>query len=319
MMRHPIRFGVLRLTDSAPAILADAEGLFAARSVKVAVQVEPSWANIADKLCWGKLDAAIMLLPLAVAAAAGLRGQSAQLIVPMGISRGGNVIVVNHAIAEQLCDASAGGLRAWLEEQSTRPRFAVVHVYSMQHLLLRDWLASADVDPDRDLEIVIIPPERVVAELALGHIAGFCAGAPWGDVAEAGAVGRILLGSSTIRPGHVEKCLAMAGRWVAAEPDAAAALVRALRVAQQLCDMRERAPALAALLAQRLRLPEKATRATLPGGSSIEHVRFATAARLDQGEVFWLLREMQRWGWLEADRDLDALVAGVLCPIIDQV
>jgi two-component system, oxyanion-binding sensor len=318
-MRHPVRFGVLRLTDSAPAILADAEGLFAAYGVKVAMQVEPSWANIADKLCWGKLDAAIMLLPLAVAAAAGLRGQSVRLIVPMGISQGGNVIVVSRAIADQISGASAAGLRAWLGEQSTRPRFAVVHVYSMHNLLLRYWLAAAGVDPDRDVDIVVVPPERVVAELAQGHIAGFCAGAPWGDVAEAGGAGRILLGSSTIRPGHAEKCLAMAERWVAAEPDAATALLRALQAAQQLCDMPERAPGLAALLARRLGLPQMPTRATLPGGSSTEHVRFAAAARLDRAEAMWLVREMQRWGWLEADRDVDALVAGVLCTISDHV
>lgn len=318
-MRDPVRFGVLRLTDSAPAILADAEGLFAAQGVKVAVQVEPSWANIADKLCWGKLDVAIMLLPLAVAAAAGLRGQSTQLIVPMGISRGGNVIVVSPAVADQLSGASAAGPRAWLRGQSMRPRFAVVHAYSMQNLLLRHWLASAGVDPDCDLEIVVIPPERVVAELGRGHIAGFCAGAPWGDVAEACGAGRILLGGSTIRPSHAEKCLAMAERWVAAEPDAAASVLSALRAAQQLCDMPERAPGLAALLARRLGLPEMPTRATLPGGGSMEHVRFASAARLDHAEISWFLHEMRHWGWLEADRDLDALVASVFCPIGDHV
>jgi ABC-type nitrate/sulfonate/bicarbonate transport system substrate-binding protein len=185
----------------------------------------------------------------------------------------------------------------------------------MHNLLLRHWLASGGVDPDRDLEIVVIPPERVVAELARGQIAGFCAGAPWGDVAEAGGAGRILLASSTIRPGHAEKCLAISESWFAAEPDAAKALRRALQAAQLLCDMPERASWLAALLARRLSLPEMPTRATLPGGSSIEHGGFAAAARLDQAEVLWLLHEMQRWGWLEADRDLHALVGSIFCSI----
>jgi two-component system, oxyanion-binding sensor len=318
-MRHAVRFGVLRLTDSAPAILADAEGLFASEGVEVAVQVEPSWANIADKLCWGKLDAAIMLLPLALAAFAGLRGRPAQLIAPMGISQGGNSIVVSRAVADQLPHASAAELHAWLGEQLARPRFAVVHVYSMQNLLLRHWLSSAGVDPDRDLEIVVIPPERVVAELAGGQIAGFCAGAPWGDVAEASGAGRIVVGSSTIKPGHTEKCLALAKSWAAAETDAAAAVLRTLRAAQRLCDVPERAPGLAALLAQRLDLPEMQTRATLSGGSSIEHAGFAGAARLDPAELLWVLREMQRWGWLGSGADLDALVAGVLCSMSERI
>jgi two-component system, oxyanion-binding sensor len=316
-MRHVVRFGVLRLTDSAPAVLADAEGLFASEGVEVAIQVEPSWSNIADKLCWGKLDAAIMLLPLALATFAGLRGHPARLIAPMGISQGGNSIVVRRAVADQLPHGSAAELHARLGEQVARPRFAVVHVYSMQNLLLRHWLASAGVDPDRDVDIVVIPPERVVAELARGHIAGFCAGAPWGDVAEASGAGRIVVGSSTIKPGHAEKCLALAKIWATAEPDAATAVLRALRAAQRLCDVPERAPGLAALLARRLDLPEQPTRATLPGGSSIEHACFAAAIELDPAEVLSVLREMQRWGWLDADGDLNALIRGVLCPIND--
>ena len=319
-MTGPVRLGVLRLTDSAPAVLADAEGLFAAEGVDVALQVEPSWANVADKLCWGKLDAAIMLPPLALAAVAGLRGPPTRLLVPMGISQGGNAVVVSRAVSAALPEPlpaaeTASALRTWLRDQRTPPRFAVVHVFSTHNLLLRHWLASAGIDPDRDLEIVVIPPERVVAELTAGHIAGFCAGAPWGDLAEQTGAGRILLGSSAIRPRHPEKCLALAADWAARESAAAAALLRALRAAQQLCDRPERASALAALLASRLDLPQAATRAALPGGGGVERIAFAAAARLDAADGLWFLREMRRWGWLEADENLAALVAEVYRPI----
>ena len=53
-MRHPVRFSMLRLTDSAPAIVADGECLFAAQGVEVTVWVEPSRATITDKLCSGR-------------------------------------------------------------------------------------------------------------------------------------------------------------------------------------------------------------------------------------------------------------------------
>jgi NitT/TauT family transport system ATP-binding protein/nitrate/nitrite transport system substrate-binding protein len=320
-MKHPVRLGVLRLSDSAPAIVADAEGFFAAEDLDVALQVEPSWANIADKLCWRKLDAAVMLLPLALAVAAGLRGAPARLIIPMGISQGGNAVAVSRAIAaelpRQLAPASAAGaLRNWVHAQKRPPRFAVVQVFSTHNLLVRAWLGSAGIDPDRDLEIVVIPPERVVAELRSGHIAAFCAGAPWGDVAEATGSGRILIGTSAIRPGHAEKCLVLAGHWAADQPDAVSALSRALHAAQHLCDRPERAPALAALLARRLDLPETATRAALAGGDGIEQIAFAAAAKLDPAEGLWCLGEMQRWGWLDRTRDLDALIADVHHPAI---
>jgi NitT/TauT family transport system ATP-binding protein/nitrate/nitrite transport system substrate-binding protein len=318
-MTGPVRLGVLRLTDSAPAVLADAIGLFAAEGIDVALQVEPSWANVADKLCWGKLDAAIMLPPLVLAAAAGLRGPRSRLVVPMGISQGGNAVVLGGAAAAAVpaglpaADAAAA-LGAWLRDQPKPPRFAVVHVFSTHNLLLRHWLAAAGVDPDRDLDIVVIPPDRVVAELAADHIVGFCAGAPWGDVAKLTGAGRVLLGSSSIWPQHPEKCLALAADWAASQPAMVAALLRALRAAQRLCDLPDRAPALADLLAERLNLPPQASRAVLPGGDGIEHIGFAAAAALDPADGLWFLREMRRWGWLPAEHDLAALLAEVYRP-----
>jgi two-component system, oxyanion-binding sensor len=311
-MTDTIRLGVLRLTDSAPAVLAEADGLFASEGVDLALQVEPSWANVADKLCWGKLDAAIMLPPLAFAAVLGLRGPPTRLIAPMGISQGGNAVVISRSAAlpsDLPASAAASALSAWLRDQRTPPRFAVVHVFSTHNLLLRFWLASAGIDPDRDLQIVVIPPERVVAELIAGHIAGFCAGAPWGDLAVETGAGRILLGTSAIRPHHAEKCLVLAADWAAACPDAAASLQRALKAAQRLCDQPDRAAGLADLLVSRLDLP--ATRAALAGGGGVEQIAFAAAAPLKATDGGWFLREMRRWGWLCADLDVAGLIAQV--------
>jgi NitT/TauT family transport system ATP-binding protein/nitrate/nitrite transport system substrate-binding protein len=310
-----IRLGVLRLTDSAPALLAEAQGFFAEAGLDVALQIEPSWANVADKLAWGKLDAAIMLPPLALAAAAGLRGKRTRLLVTMGVSQGGNAVVVGRAAVAALpgslpdADAAGHALRTWLLDQPAPPRFAVVHVFSTHNLLLRHWLAGCGVDPDRDIETVVVPPERVVAALEAGQIAGFCAGAPWGGYAEETGAGRVLLGTSAIRPHHPEKCLALAAEWAEGQPEAAHALAAALRRAQVLCDDPARAPALAALLAARLGLPEAATRAALPGGGGREQIAFAAAARVGPEDGMWFLGEMRRWGWLDAGVDDAALAA----------
>ena len=152
------------------------------------LSIEPSWANIADKLTYGLLDAAVMLPPLALASALGLRGPPANLVVPMGISQGGNTIVLGgDAIKESEGLPPGARLLAWLAGQSGRPRIAVVHRFSTHNLLLRYWLSLTGVDPDRDIETVVVPPEQVVAALASGQIAGFCAGAPWGVAAELAA------------------------------------------------------------------------------------------------------------------------------------
>lgn len=308
-----IRIGLLRLVDSAPIILADADGIFGELGLDVRISVEPSWSNIADKLAYGVLDAAIMLPPLALAACAGLRGPKARLIVPLALSQGGNAIVTSSG--GQPC---AQALRDWLRSQAVRPRFAVVHAFSTHNLLLRYWLASGGADPDRDIETVVIPPENVVEALAAGRIAGFCAGAPWGEVAERQGAGRVVVGTSTIWPFHPEKCLCVSEAWAEANPDLLNALLRAVLRAQVQCDRADQGDRIAALLAdpQRLGLPEAASRTALPGGSGAEQIRFyaGDAWFPARAHALWFLGQMRRWGWLDEEFDLKALAAQVYRP-----
>jgi NitT/TauT family transport system ATP-binding protein/nitrate/nitrite transport system substrate-binding protein len=318
---QPIRIGLLRLVDSAPVIVAEALGLFAEQGLEVEISIEPSWANVADKLTYGLLDAAVMLPPLALAACAGLRGSKARLVVPLSLSQGGNAITTSHAAAASLTEG--GGpprlrLLDWLRAQDTKPRFAVVHAFSTHNLLLRYWLAAGGADPDQDIETVVIPPENVVDALAAGTITGFCAGAPWGDVAERRNAGRVLIGTSVIWPFHPEKCLCVAEPWAEAHPELLHLLLRAVLKAQLRCDRPEEAAWIAALLAGPggLNLPEDACRTALPGGSGPEHIRFHTREAWfpARAHAAWFLGQMRRWGWLADDIGLDALAAQVYRP-----
>jgi NitT/TauT family transport system ATP-binding protein/nitrate/nitrite transport system substrate-binding protein len=225
------------------------------------------------------------------------------MIVPMGLSQGGNTIVLGGEAIKQSAGLPSGArLVAWLASRNTRPRIAVVHQYSTHNLLLRYWLALSGIDPDRDIETVVVPPEKVVAALTDGQIAGFCAGAPWGVEAEMAGSGEVLLGSSDIWPFHPEKCLAVRGDWAAANPEALTRLLRALMRAQVICDQPEAADEVVTALADEagLALPRQAARAALPGGSSHEQIHFhgAGAAFPAVPHAMWFLRQMRRWGWL---------------------
>ncbi len=316
MVSRPIRIGVLRLVDSAPVAVAAQRGLFAAFGLDVVVQVEQSWTGIAAKLANGLLNAAVTLPPLAFAGTMGLCGPAARLIVPMSLTQGGNAVVLNNEISAIL--ASSGGLLSWITGQTNRPRFAVVHTFSTHNLLLRYWLAASGVDPDRDIETRVIPPADVLPALAAGQIAGFCAGAPWGDIAVTHGAGQVLLGTSSIWPHHPEKCLAVGGDWAAANADALVLLMRALLQAQVLCDRIEEAPAIAALLARTdgLTLPEAAARAALPGGEGAEQICFhgRSAWFPAQAHALWFLGQMRRWGWIGDEADLAAVARTVYRP-----
>lgn len=318
-MNTRVRIGMLRLTDSAPVVVAKSRGIFSSFDLHPVLSIEPSWASLAARLTNGSLDAAVMLPPLVLASALGLGGPAAPLIVPMGLSQGGNTIVLGgEAIKESAGLPPGPRLLTWLAEQSGRPHIAVVHRFSTHNLLLRYWLALTGVDPDHDIETVEVPPEQVVSELTAGRIAGFCAGAPWGMMAQLAGVGEVLMGTSDIWPFHPEKCLAVRDDWALANPDALTRLLRALMRAQVVCDQHDSADEVVAALADEalLGLPEDAARAALPGGASHEQIHFhgAGAAFPAPPHAVWFLRQMRRWGWLPAEVNIANVARAVYRP-----
>ena len=78
----------------------------------------------------------------------------------------------------------------------------VVHAYSTHNLLLRYWLATAGIEAGRDFKLAVVPPARAVEALTSGQIAGFCAGAPWGEVARRAGVGATVATSAR----HLAEC-----------------------------------------------------------------------------------------------------------------
>ncbi|MBC7800140.1 MAG: ABC transporter substrate-binding protein [Gemmatimonadaceae bacterium] len=303
---NPVRLGLLRLTDAAPVIHAQASGLFGREGVAVSLHVEPSWANIADKLAYGLLEGAVMLPPLALAMHLGLRGPPTPLIVPASLSLNGNSVVLASALAATVLRgghpsamAVAQRLRGLLPGRMLR--IAVVHAWSTHDLLVRYWLAAAEIDPDRDLRLVVLPPSAMVGALAQGEIDGFCAGAPWGAVAAEAGVGRAVALSSGIWRNHPEKCLAVRTAWAESCPAQLQSVLRALLQAGLDCDRGDRAASLAALLAgpSLVDVPARLIEGSLPGGSATDSDRSVFAAHgaqmPDRAHAAWFLRQMARW------------------------
>ena len=289
MMAETIRLGLLRLCDAAPVILADHEEMFAINGVRVSLSVEPSWANIADKLSYGLLDGAVMLPPLAMACAAGLRGRKTALVVPMNLSTNGNAVTLATPLRDDFLSKGMAGVIA-----GRRVRLAVVHGFSTHDLLLRDWLAGAGVNPDQDVEITVLPPAEMVSSLAAGAIDGFCAGAPWGQVAAHAGLGFIAVHSRDIWRGHPEKCLALRAELVARDPAGVNAVLQTLRKAGALCAAADKRGALAALLAQPeyLNLPAAliATALDPQTGGPLFTQQYPDAA-----PARWFAQQMLRW------------------------
>src|SRR5215472_13103734 len=255
------RIGLLRLTDAAPLVIAQELGYFAGEGLDVALSVEPSWANIADKLAYGLLDAAMMLPPLALALRLGLSGSAGPepIIVPATLSLNGNTILLSEnwsaPILRGLGDAvppppleTARRFAGLIRERRQKPHLGVVHTFSTHNLLLRYWLATAGLDPARDVTFTVVPPAETAAAMAAGKIDGFCAGAPWGEVSARAGLGRAVATSHTIWNHGTAKVLALRESLAERYPDRVQAMLRALLKAAVHCDAPEHAQEVAALL-----------------------------------------------------------------------
>lgn len=230
--KNALRLGFLRLTDSAPLIVASELGLYAKYGLEVSLQREVSWANLRDKLVTGDLDAAQMLAPLPLATSLGAGGIRAEIITGLALSLNGNAITVSPALAGAIAAQgispgtsaarTARALRDCLRgEQRQAPlTLASAHSFSCHSILLRLWLQAGGIDPDSDVRIIVLPPEQMVDSLARGIIDGFCVGEPWNSMAVQQGVGSVQATGYQIWNNGIEKVLAVMAQWHQCHPAA---------------------------------------------------------------------------------------------------
>lgn len=313
-----LRFGLMPLADSAPIVVAREMGFFARHGLDVTLSVEGSWAGLRDKLAAGMLDAAQLLAPMPLAAQLGLDGFGVPLVSALTTSRNGNMITVSPALFAAMAvtpgdaAATARALKQVLdtERAAGRPRriFSDVFPFSSHHYLLCEWLASAGIEPERDLQIITIPPPMTVHSLRSGQIDGFCSGAPWSHAAETAGVGHSLLACRSIRTDCVEKVLAVRADWADRYPITHRKLVAALIEAGRWLDQPARRADAARQLNQGAYLdvpPSTVLQALSPDEGQVMNAGFKFSSaddgcpRADDAE--WLLQQMLRWGQTRAD------------------
>jgi nitrate/nitrite transport system ATP-binding protein len=233
-----LELGFIPLTDCAPLVVAQEKGFFQKHGLDVKLSREPSWKAISEGVTSGRLDGAQMVagMPLALTLGAGNQTPS-PTITAMVLSRNGSSITLSkHYQMEGV--RTLADFKAFLQESGRIPTLGVVHPTSMQNLLLRYWLAAAGIDPDRDVEIVVIPPPQMVANLKAGNIDGYCVGEPWNSHAVHEKCGFVIQTDLDIWPGHPEKVLGVTEEWTQQNPKTQIALVKALIEACEYCDDR---------------------------------------------------------------------------------
>lgn len=323
--RSRLRVGMLPLADAVPLLVARDLGFFAAQGLDVKLSLEGSWAGIRDKLAAGMLDAAQLLAPMTLAANLGADRLGVPMEAAIVLSRNGNSITVSNelflAMGAPAPDPVETGLALWrvieADRVAGRPRRTFAHVFpfSAHHYLLRDWLDAAGIDPDRDVNLVVIPPPLILEQLRSGRIDGYCVGAPWGMAAEIEGVGRRLVPTHRLRAGCAEKVLGVTRDWATLNPHSHLSMIAALIEAGRWLDTPGNRGQAAQILkdSRLIQAPDESLlRALIDDEGDIYGPRFifgaSDGARPRHEDARWFLSQMRRWGQVSGPIDVDLLV-----------
>lgn len=339
--KHSLTLGFIPLTDCAPIVIAQELGYFAVEGLNVALSREGSWATLRDKVALGILDAAHMLAPMPIASTLGLSGFARPMVTALSLAMNGNAITVSSALYARMLEAdfaavvdpqlSARALRRVIEidrREGRRPMtFAMEFPYSMHNYELRYWLASAGIDPQTEIRLVVVPPPQMAANLRTGTIDGCCVGEPWNLLARAEGIGRTVVTGQDIWRNKPEKVVAVSRAWAERHPRTHEALLRALIRAARWLDDPVNGDHAAALLAAPGHIGVDATliAASLPGAEQADRAPdrdghpmvnpscfFASAATFPwRSHAMWIVTQMYRWGQLDQPVDIGALAGSV--------
>ena len=226
-MIHPekqeLTFGVMALSDSAVLAVAKEKGFFQQQGLNVQLSKEASWANIRDKMVVGELDGAQMLAAMPIATSLGIEPFHIPMISAFSLGLNGNAITVSDLLVQRMCQVDSDAmnspiscglaLKKAIETFDRKLVFAHVYPFSSHNYELRYWLASAGIDPDKDVQLVVISPAQMVSHLKEGDIDGYCVGEPWNGQAVKSGIGHTLLTSYDLWNNKPEKVFAVTQDW----------------------------------------------------------------------------------------------------------
>lgn len=296
-----MRVGFIQLTDAAPLIVAAEAGLFAAVGLDVQLSRELGWGSIQDRLLLGELDYIHALSPMPLAASIGSQKLPTECVGLMPLSHNGNGITITRKWWDQGI-RSGEEFAAFVRQEKWRRRFTfgVVSPASCHNFLLRQWLRSIDLKPDKDVEIVNLPPGQFLRNLQAHTIDGACVGEPWNTLAVEQGIGWCVATSLDCAPGHLEKTIMTTRESLERDPDTAARLVGAVTVACEWFARPDFIPTAARLLARSpyLQMPARVIEDSLRPGVAKSSARSATGIHFGEGATpEFALEELS---WLEA-------------------
>jgi nitrate/nitrite transport system substrate-binding protein len=297
--KKELKVGFIPITCASPLIMADPLGFYKKEGLDVTMMKTAGWALVRDKVINKELDASHMLAPMPLAMSMGLGSNATPMSVMTIQNINGQAIVLANKHKSNRDPKNWKGFK-----------FAIPFEYSIHNMLLRYYLAEYGIDPDKDVQLRVVPPAEMVANLRAGNIDGFLGPDPINQRAVFDELGFIHILSREIWDGHPCCSFAIPTEFIQQNPNTFAALYRAILKSAAMARDPKNRPMMAEVLspANYLNQPKAVLEQVLTGkfADGLGNVR-TVPERVDYDPfpwysmAYWILSQMKRWGYVKGD------------------
>ncbi len=304
-----LNIGFVPITCATPIIMAEPLGFYQRYGLNASVIKTAGWAVARDKSLAGEYDASHMLTPMPLAMTLGAGSSAVPYIMPAVENINGQAIVLSNQHLDKRDPTMWKGMT-----------FGVPFEYSMHNFLLRYYVAEFGLDPDQDIQIRVVPPPEMVANLRAGNLDGYLSPDPFNQRAVWEGIGFIHMLTKEIWDGH--PCCAFAAPLSFAQqlPNTYGALLKSIIDATQYASNPENRKEISAAIAPTnyLNQPVEVIEQVLTGiyADGLGEVK-NVPDRIDfdpfpwHSMGVWILTQMKRWGYIENDIDYRAVAEQV--------
>lgn len=252
-----LKIGFIPITCATPIIMSEPLGFYKKYGLNAQVVKMPSWGAVRDSAIAGELDAYHMLAPMPIAMTLGL-GSAA-----FGVKLASIENINGQAIT--VANRHKGKVKG--PEDFKGFVMGVPFPYSMHNLLLRYYLATGGIDPDKDVKIRPVPPPDSIAQLVAGDIDAYLMPDPFNQRAVYEEVGFIHKLTKDLWPNHPCCAFAASDTWIETNPNTFRALNKSIIEAAGYASDPKNRPEIAKAISERafLNQPTEVVEAVLTG------------------------------------------------------
>jgi len=297
----------LPITCASPIIMSKPLGFYEKYGLNVTLQKYAGWSVVRDAVIAGELDASHMLAPMPIAMSLGLGSSPFPTkLASIENNNGQGIAVANKHLGNVNGPADFKGMT-----------IGIPYDYSNHNLLLRYYLASGGVDPDKDVKLILLPPPDAIAKMKAEQIDAFILPDNFTQRVVRDDIGFIHLLTKDLWPGHPCCAFTASQAWIDEHPNTFRALNKAIIDGATYANQPENRKEIAAAIAPReyLNQPLDVLEAVMTG--QFEDGQGNT--RNEPDRIFfdpypwksfatWISTQLVRWGYLDpAQTDYDEI------------